>query len=219
MRPFTVSEDCQIPVLADVLTRHLTECDVGYFVEVGAFDGRSWTNTGFLADSGWNGLYIEPVAEYARRCRDNHRDNQVIIEQCAIGSEESTGDIWIAGGLSTLNETAKLAHERMYNAVNLEVQRTDILRLDTLLLKHNVDRNFELLVVDTEGYELEVFKSFSFNDYRPKLMIVELCDVHGGYNNYPLLQNNARLTRELILANDYIELYRDGINTIFKDVK
>ena len=45
----------------------------GTFVEIGAYDGESFSNTSFLADLGWNGLYVEPVPKFAALCRARHR--------------------------------------------------------------------------------------------------------------------------------------------------
>jgi Methyltransferase FkbM domain len=55
----------------------------GFFVEVGANDGVSQSNTAYYERYlGWQGILIEPVPELAARCRMN-RPN-AIVEQCAL---------------------------------------------------------------------------------------------------------------------------------------
>ena len=54
-------------VLADIYAR-MFPLSGGTFVEVGAFDGWSYSHTVCLAQLGWRGLYIEPVPEHAALC-------------------------------------------------------------------------------------------------------------------------------------------------------
>lgn len=51
-----------------------------------------------MADIGWQGLYIEPVADYARRCFLRHQKNAgVKVLHCAIGAEEKEIEIHVGG--------------------------------------------------------------------------------------------------------------------------
>lgn len=80
----------QIPNLDSIYQKYFTRFFgipyQGFFVEVGAYDGESYSNTSGLADSGWNGLYIEPVFEYYNKCLIRHKNNSVKVINCAIGS-------------------------------------------------------------------------------------------------------------------------------------
>jgi len=217
MKSFTVQHDCQISNLGEIYHKYFANIECGSFVEVGAYDGRSWTNTGFLADIGWLGLYIEPIECHINICKQNHANNCVYFEQSAVGPIETTTEMYIAGGLSTIDQLVNTAHEKIFNTTITNKEIVNVQPLSNILKKYNFNKNFELLVVDTEGYEKEVFDSFSLNEYRPKMMIVELCDVHAGYNEYTELQNKAKLVRTHICNNNYKEIYVDAINTIFWD--
>jgi hypothetical protein len=48
-----VSISCQIPDLRERYESLGLNPHTGYFLEVGAFDGESFSNTSFLADQGW----------------------------------------------------------------------------------------------------------------------------------------------------------------------
>lgn len=214
MSNFIVGNDCQITDLQIIYDKYFNNTNKGTFVEVGAYDGKSWSNTCFLADIGWKGIYIEPIKQYADSCAVNHINNNVIVENCAIGCIENTIPIYVREGLTTLVPEVNIAHDEMYKGT-YSTSFANVVNLETILKKHDIDLNFDLLVVDTEGYEYEVFQSFSLDEYRPKMIIVELCDVHKGYDNYPKLQQNAKLTRDFITDKGYHEIYRDCINTIF----
>ena len=51
----------------------------GVFVEVGANDGKTGSFTYNLANTGWKGLYIEPVPRIYQECKKNHENNDVIV--------------------------------------------------------------------------------------------------------------------------------------------
>ena len=214
MNKYKVGNDCQINGLDFIYETYFKNKDDGTFVEVGAYDGKSWSNTCFLADIGWKGIYIEPVKQYADSCVANHINNNVVVENCAIGHLEDNIPIYIRGGLTTVLPEVNIAHDKMYPGTYYMGSTTTV-RLENILKKHEVDSNFDLLVVDTEGYEYEIFQSFSLEEYYPKMIIVELCDVHSGYNKYPIIQEKAKLTRDYLISKNYHEIYRDSINTIF----
>lgn len=217
MNNLKISETCQINNLKEIYLQYLSKTN-GYFVEVGAFDGESWSNSSGLADFGWNGIYIEPVPDYMKRCQERHKSNAVQFEQCAIGIETTDSKIHVAGGLSTMSENVHVAHKNIFGSAHFS-NETEItvptVRLDTILRKHNVPRNFDLLIVDVEGYEKQVFDSFMLSEYRPKMIIAELSDVHPSYNNYPDIQCSHLAIRNYLVSNGYKEIYIDAINTIF----
>ncbi len=51
-------------------------------------------------------------------------------------------------------------------------------RLDEMLEEVRAPEQFDLLSVDVEGYESEVFGGFDLERWMPGLMIVELADLH-----------------------------------------
>ena len=41
----------------------------GFFIDVGAFDGKHLSNTLSFEEHGWKGICIEPVSEYFKLCK------------------------------------------------------------------------------------------------------------------------------------------------------
>jgi len=66
--------DCQIPRLDEIYLKNFGYKTDGTFVEIGAYDGHSISNTSFLADIGWKGIYVEPVKEYYEKCNFSEID-------------------------------------------------------------------------------------------------------------------------------------------------
>lgn len=188
---------CQIAVLDALYRQTFGSKRDGSFVEVGAFDGESYGNTSGLADLGWRGLYIEPIPENAERCRARHAGNPAVsIEQAAIGADERVIELAVSGPLTHAIDSAR--------PEDLEIVPARQRRLDDVLRDYGVAQHFDLLVVDVEGYEAQVFAGFDLKFWRPLMMIVELTD-----------EPDAQAVRHLILDIGYREFYRDFVNTIF----
>jgi FkbM family methyltransferase len=210
----------QIPNLDKIYERYFTrffEQYSGFFVEVGAYDGYSYSNTSGLADSGWKGIYIEPVFEYYKKCLMRHKDNSVKVINCAIGSIEEQTDLYVGDYLTTLDpKYVEIYGEIEWSKkIKFNKQRTNKVRLDNILKKYKVKSNFDLLVVDVEGFEEDVFSSFSIEYWRPKMIIVELCDVHFSFQKYNYAITSHKNLRQKILSNNYKQIFVDHINTVF----
>jgi len=55
---YTLSLTCQIPELDKIYSKYFGKDTNRVFVEVGAFDGESVSNTSCLADAGWKGFIL-----------------------------------------------------------------------------------------------------------------------------------------------------------------
>jgi hypothetical protein len=81
---------CQIPMfhsLSDVYRFLWGYSEVGTFVEVGGFDGQSFSNTCTLADVGWEGHYVEPIPEFAAQCKARHISNEGVKVSFPVETE------------------------------------------------------------------------------------------------------------------------------------
>lgn len=230
--PYIPDPTCQIPVLGSLLEGLLGFRRKGTFVEVGAFDGQTFSNTSFLADLGWHGVYIEPVPHFAAACAARHAANPNInVVQCAVGPDETVLTLELRGPLTTADSAMAQAYDQIVWAPAMaqisghviapeSAQNGDSItvpqrRLEDILGETGVPLGFDLLVVDVEGGEDGVFASFDLALWRPKVVIVELEDGHPSMTAFPEITVRARTVRERILAAGYREVYRDNVNTVF----
>lgn len=210
---------CQISDLAKFYERFFGEKADGKFVEVGAYDGESWSNTSCLADLGWRGIYIEPIAELRQRCEDRHRSNlKVTVLPYAISNRSGYGSVYRNGALSSASKRysdllPKIAWAK--NEIDGGSVTVPFRRLDDILPDLEIGPGFDLLVVDVEGHEPEVFEGFSLEFWSPKMIIVELCDFHPDFVIDRELQSKARRLRREIIDAGYHSVFTDAINTIF----
>lgn len=207
---------CQIRYLSYLLGRFLGERASGHYVEVGAFNGLDFSNTWGLAERGWHGLLIEPIPHLAEACRRNyaHRDRVRVLEM-AIGDSDGKVELFLADCLTTANEALfeEYANVEWSRGV-LSTHRTTVesRKLEEVLSENDVPRGFDLLVVDVEGYETEVFASFDLNAWKPKMIIVELADTHP---DLTATENQDALLGRRISDAGYSIVFKDWINTVF----
>ena len=205
-RTFRIGSDasCQLPVLSP-LYQVILPAEPGWFVEVGAYDGTTFSNTSGLADTGWHGLYVEPHRVYLDLCRKRHARNAgVRFENCAVGRAAGEGAFRDAGAMSTVSTDLPSA--------DAADERVSIVRLETLLEKHGVPPGFELLVVDVEGHEEQVFDSFDLAAWRPRALIVELGDLELAT---PAPSDPRWRVHQRLIEHAYHVVYQDNINTIY----
>jgi FkbM family methyltransferase len=212
---------CQIPDLWFLFETYFGKRSQGIFVEVGAYDGVSFSNTWGLAEAGWAGWLVEPVPTFAQACRHHHAGHpNVEVVEIAIGAEDDAQiQLKLAGTLTTSNVELFDAYKKIEWAES-ELTETIVsvrsLTLNSFLVEKMIPSHFDLLVVDVEGMEASVFAGFDVSRWQPKMLIVELCD------NHPDLQRIAKTDRSLyinILESGYRVVYKDSINTVFVSVK
>lgn len=214
---YNVSETCQIEDLNGIYQKYFGYPSKGFFVEVGAYDGEFVSNTSFLADHGWGGLYVEPIYEFYSKCLKRHDNNNITVANVAIGLEEKEVAIYKGDTLSTLDlEQVKRYNEiDVFRHISFSQDVCDQMRLDTLMTKLDVPKNFDILVVDVEGKEPEIFETFELDEWQPKMLIVELEDEHPSFRTYQSVIDTIQKLRNFIKSKNYIEIYKDHINTVF----
>lgn len=181
----------------------------GTFVEVGAYDGLTYSHTVGLARLGWRGVYIEPRPDLAAKCLINHaEDDNVTVVPAAAGSFNGWGNIWIDDNAvcgSTGNHGA---------APNGRLKRVQVRTLDTILNLEGIFPHFDLLSLDVEFNEVEVLKGFNLRYWNPKMMIIECCEKHPEPKHTwaaPLRQ----YCEDEFPTLGYRKIYADAINSIF----
>jgi FkbM family methyltransferase len=148
----------------------------GYFVEFGACDGILFSNTHLLEKSlGWKGILAEPNRAYKKQIRKNRR---AIIDTRAVWSrtkdyvefaEVSAGGL--SGIYSSFRDSKNLLNKR--ELLGLKKYMVETISLNDLLAEHSAPANFDLLSIDTEGSEFQIFENFNLNKYHPKIIRIE----------------------------------------------
>jgi FkbM family methyltransferase len=168
------------------LTRYLNFRN-GYFIEAGANDGLSQSNTAFFERYlGWRGLLIEPIPSLAAKCRVNRPKAK--IEQCALVAAdygERTVDIRYCNLMSVVagargSAEADQTHVEtgfQFLAPGEETYTVTVpaRTLQEVMQQHGVS-HVDLLSLDVEGYEAEALRGIDFTAILPRYILVEAND-------------------------------------------
>lgn len=209
---------CQIPVLGGLYSILFGDRPDGSFVDVGAYDGESFSNTSCLADLGWRGLMIEPVEASFAKCRERHAANaRVALLNCAIGPTDGVIRFWENAAFST-GSAAEMAVNRINDWTHATTREVTVRqrRLDEVLTEAGIGPGFDLLSIDVDGMEEQVFESFALAHWRPRCLIVELIDENPGFVGHDQLIQASSRVRALIERHGYETVYRDRANTVFR---
>jgi FkbM family methyltransferase len=149
---------------------------------------------------------------------DPRSDPEVL--NCAAGEQAGKLTLNEIGSLSTLHEPTLEIYRSVEWSARLIAKHHSRIEipvkpLDCILAEHNVQPGFDLMVVDVEGFEEQVFNGIDLDRWKPRLLIVELCDVHPDFAKNLAQAASARRVRNKICSNGYGEIYQDTINTVF----
>ena len=156
----------------------------GFFVDVGAHDGKSINNTLFFEENNnWTGINIEPIKSVFEKLIIN-RPKCINLNIAVCDNDGETEFICNTGYtemLSGIKDTYDSRHKqrlenenRIYNS-NTKIINVKTKKLQTICNEHNIS-HINYLSIDVEGAEFEVIKSIDFN----KIFI----DIIGFENNY-----------------------------------
>jgi FkbM family methyltransferase len=145
------------------------------FVDVGANDGVSWSNSYSFAEAGFRVLLVEPMPLYAARCALTHRGNpKVFVEPYAIAKTVGEATFYVNLDASTdlLAMRSSLLREAVFSDQVTEVT-VPTAPLSFLLAKHDVPERYAVLSVDAEGMDLDVLQTAELDRRRPHVICVE----------------------------------------------
>lgn len=156
--------------------------DDGVFVEAGANDGQTQSNTAYFArHRGWRGLLVEPIPELAARCSVARPES--VVENCALVASDADGasvPMTFCGLMSVVDggwsdgEAERSHVETGRKIQSLTTYHVDVpgRSLSRLLDKHEMT-HVDLLSLDVEGFERQALEGLDLKRHRPRFVLVE----------------------------------------------
>jgi FkbM family methyltransferase len=193
-----------------VLWELLQEKRAGYYIEVGAYDGVTFSNSYFFEAIGWTGLLVEPHPDLHARCRAARPGSRVV--QAAVGRREATGTVALfavdgAGGVDALSYTrtddahAQRVQREGGMIVPVQVPLTSL----AALLALDPPAAIDFASIDVEGAELDVLDGLSLDRWRPEILLIE--DNSGGRDRH---------VAEYVAQFGYRHVRRRGCNDFYQ---
>jgi FkbM family methyltransferase len=132
----------------------------GYFVDVGAYDGITISNTfHFEKELGWTGICVEPLPNVFPKLVLNR--SCICVNSCVSTTEGSVFFKCRGKGSRIVQTPGRNTVERKSET------------LAAILDRSKAPKNMEYLSIDIEGLEFDVLKSFPFHQYGFGVITVE----------------------------------------------
>ncbi len=145
----------------------------GYFVEFGATDGVSGSNSLLLEERfNWRGVLAEPARVWHAALRKNRKsfvETNCVWRESGLELEFREPTI---GALSTLNDFTRSDSYGDIRSGGIRYRVRTISLMD-LLAKHGAPTEIDFLSIDTEGSELDILAAFDFSRYRFNVIVCE----------------------------------------------
>lgn len=168
----------------------------GYFVEFGATDGVSLSNTHLLEKRfGWQGLLCEPARGWHSDLMKNR--SAELDWRCVHTNSDLMVD-FLETKLPELSTMRGFGTDDMHAPVreDNEAYEVETVSLLDLLKSHSAPKHIDFMSIDTEGSEFEILNAFDFNQYSFGTITVE--------HNYT---SNREKVRTLLLSKGYRQVY------------
>lgn len=151
----------------------------GVFLDIGANDGVTLSNSLLFEENGWTGVCVEPhpvIFQTLQEKRSCH-----LVNACISDRDETVDFMVVEGYAHMLSGIAKFFDERHFRRIDEDIashggsRRTiqiEALSPKTLLERFDI-HTIDYLSIDTEGCELPILKNFDLKQTDVKVIGVE----------------------------------------------
>jgi FkbM family methyltransferase len=183
------------------------------YIDIGAADPVSGSNTYLLYKAGCHGVLVEPNPTFVEKLR-LVRPRDVVVG-VGVGVDDATeADYYVFRGRPMLNtfspEEVAMRRQQSKDYVVEKVVKMPLVSVNHLIASH-LGHAPDLLSIDVEGLDLAILRTLDFDKYRPAAIIAEAG--HAGTANA-----NPALTM-FVESKGYVQCGGSLYNTVFGDPK
>ena len=145
---------------------------IPFYVEFGATDGVTLSNSYLLEKEGWKGLLAEPDRNWHKKLSQNR--SAPIDKRCVYSiSGESVpfreSEIGELSGIVEFADNDGWSDTRSLGTI----QEVETVSLQDLLVQNHAPRQIDFLSIDTEGSEYSIIQDFDFSYWDIRLVVIE----------------------------------------------
>jgi len=141
----------------------------GYFLDLGAHDGVSISNTCLLEwKFQWTGICVEANPDSFQQLRNNRR--AICVNAC-LDSTEGFVDFAkrdVMGGIVSAETDNKSVESKINDVIRIKTKT-----LESVLMENKAPDEIDYFSIDIEGAEQRVLGDFNFKKYRFKCISIE----------------------------------------------
>jgi FkbM family methyltransferase len=156
----------------DIFALLINKFKEGFFIEIGANDGFTFSNTIYLEENfNWKGILIEANPLYTDSL--SKRKNSFVINQ-AVYKNSGTIDFFDAGLYGGIQNSIDPLHSKYTS--NSNIIKVPCNTLDNMLLQYNktIPDIIDFVSIDIEGLELIIIKQLLSMPFKIRCGVVEV---------------------------------------------
>ncbi|MFN2202562.1 MAG: FkbM family methyltransferase, partial [Caldilineaceae bacterium] len=164
-----------------ILRSLLPDKQDGFYVDVGAYQPKRFSNTYHFYQRGWRGINIDATPG-AMSLFNKQRSRDTNLE-IAVSSEPQNLTFYMFNEPAVNTFDSDLAEERRQPGKYVMVGQVTIAtrRLDDILDEYlPPGQQIDILAIDVEGYDMQVLLSNDWKRYRPSLVLIEDAYIKSG---------------------------------------
>jgi FkbM family methyltransferase len=166
----------------------------GFFIEIGGWDGISFSNTLYFEKfRNWRGILIEPAPNEFLKCKKNRPNAKVFCNACVpFGYREKFVAMKYCASMTVAIPDKSLDNDlpdidshvesgKQFLSSEQAVYEFGAIAkpLSVILDENYIDiRKIDLLVLDVEGFELNVLRGIDFKRHAPNFICVEVWNLN-----------------------------------------
>jgi FkbM family methyltransferase len=170
----------------------------GYFVDIGAHDGITFSNSKFFEELGWDGICIEPnpktfeVLINSRKCK--------CVKKAIADKKGKAQFFQIIEGADMLSGLVEEFTDNAISRIHHELEGTsenfDYIDVECDLFENIINQTkINFLSLDTEGNELKILQSINFDKFDIDVITVENNDYDNKFFEFLVPKGYQFVTR------------------------
>jgi FkbM family methyltransferase len=150
------------------------EGHIGTFLDLGANDGQTLSNTRALAELGWCGVLVEPspiAFPKLKKLYESEKKGCYYLYNCAIGLSNGTVPLYESGTLLKTGDTALVSTlvkdetKRFASTVEYTDIECKVYRWKTFLNRLTI-KKFDFISIDCEGLDADILDQIDVSDVK-----------------------------------------------------
>jgi FkbM family methyltransferase len=188
-----------------LLNRVFRDVEIGFYVDIGAYDPVDGSVTKIFYDRGWSGMNIEPGSIFDRLAAARPRDINLRLAVLDRHGTVEFGEDMRDRGMSRVHQAPI---ESPFDQSSIEKVMVPCDTLDNIIATYARDRHVDFLKIDAEGAEFSIVSSTDWRSFRPTVLVIEATKPW-----------SSELCNEdwepILFSNGYHRAYFDGINCFY----
>ena len=158
----------------------LQTIESGIFIDIGANDGLTGSNSLLFEKKGWQGICVEPNPLIFAKLKDARNSN--CLNACISDKDSMADFLAVHGAANMLSGIESFMDQKHKKRIDQEIAKeggsTERIEIESLSPSTLIDRfslsKIDFLSVDTEGCELLILKSFLSEGIIPKPKVISV---------------------------------------------